>query len=46
MEKLKDITSVQSAIGNMAGTIVALEQLPVISVIRTYNITVEFLTER
>lgn len=46
VEKFQDIDSFKTAVGGVAGTVAALEQTPLIGAIKTYNITVEYLTER
>ena len=45
-ENIKDIDSVKTAIGGLAGSIAYFEQVPVYGVIKPYNISVEYLTER
>ena len=46
VEKFENINSFKTAVGGAAGTAAALEQIPLIGSIKSYEIHVEFLTER
>ncbi|MBP3359758.1 MAG: RHS repeat-associated core domain-containing protein, partial [Clostridia bacterium] len=46
IEKLKEIDSFKKAIGGIAGSIAAIEQMPVWGAIKTYNINVNYNIER
>ncbi len=46
IEKLSSIKSFKTAIGGAAGSVAALEQVPIIGAIKPYYITVEYLTSR
>ena len=46
LEKLNNINSVKTAIGGAAGTVAALEEIPLIGAIKTYDIYVDYSVER
>lgn len=46
VEKFENIKSFKTAVGGAAGTFAALEQIPLVGSIKTYEIRVKFLTER
>lgn len=46
VEKFSNITSFRSAIGSAAGTVAAMEQMPIVGAIKTYTIDVNFKIQR
>ena len=46
VEKFSNITSFRSAIGSAAGTVAAMEQMPIVGAIKTYTIDVDFKIQR